>query len=105
MPSTLFPSPEQQDTLEGLLKQSGCPLEFYRYESQARCRRCLTLSPPVCVRLVREEGRDVSSQYGRRDEACPASTGGRGGGTLPTARPDARARHFDMLWVVRQVYA
>jgi len=32
------------------------------------------------VRLVREEGRGVSSQYGRRDEACPVSTGGRVGG-------------------------
>jgi len=42
-----------------------------------------------CVRLVREEGRDVSSQYGRRDQACPVSTGGRGGergGSLLRAR-------------------
>jgi len=28
---------------------------------------------------VREEGRDASSQYGRRDETRPVSTGGRGG--------------------------
>ena len=26
-----------------------------------------------------EEGRDVSGQYGKRDETCPISTGGRGG--------------------------
>jgi len=26
------------------------------------------------------EGRDVSSQYGRRDETCPVSTGGGAGG-------------------------
>jgi hypothetical protein len=31
------------------------------------------------VRSVREEGRDVSGQYGRRDETCPVSTGGRAG--------------------------
>ena len=31
-------------------------------------------------RVVREEGGGVSSQYGRRDETCPVSTGGRGGG-------------------------
>ena len=35
---------------------------------------------------VREEGRDASSQYGRRDETRPVSTGGRGGrGGAPEA--------------------
>jgi len=44
------------------------------------------------VRLVREEGRDVSSQYGRRDETCPVSTGGRGGGgLLEVQRADVHA--------------
>ena len=34
----------------------------------------------VHVQLVRGEGRGVSSWYGRRDVACPVSTGGKGGG-------------------------
>jgi hypothetical protein len=46
------------------------------------------------VRLVRKEVRDVSGQYGWRDETCPASTGGRGEGGVPprTHRPAPRGR-------------
>ena len=32
------------------------------------------------VHIVRGEGRDMSNQYGGRDETCPLCTGGRGGG-------------------------
>jgi hypothetical protein len=41
------------------------------------------------VQLVRKEGRDVSSQFGRRDETCPVSTGGRKGGGSARAGPVA----------------
>ena len=42
--------------------------------------RSTTLPLQRRVRLVRKEGRDVSSYYGKRDEKCPGSTGGRGEG-------------------------
>jgi hypothetical protein len=35
------------------------------------------------MRLVRGEGRDISSYYGGRDVTCPVSTGGRGGCARP----------------------
>ena len=43
------------------------------------------------VQSVREEGRDVSSQYGRRDEPCPVSTGG-GTRRVPCCSPGASVR-------------
>ena len=56
-----------------------------REERSSRPRRRWSFSSSAArawrrVQSVREEGRDVSSQYGRRDETCPVSTGGRGGG-------------------------
>jgi hypothetical protein len=35
---------------------------------------CSTERKVPRVRSVREEGRNVSGQYGRRDETCPVST-------------------------------
>ena len=47
----------------------------------ASARRASTAGASIHarVRLAREEGQDLSSQYGRRDETCPVSTGGSGG--------------------------
>jgi hypothetical protein len=49
------------------------------------CRACAMQrrSAEAPVQLVRDEGRDVSSQYEMRDETCPVSAGRRrrGGGT------------------------
>ena len=50
------------------------------------------------VQLVRKEGRDVSSQFGRRDETCPVSTGGRkGGGGGGAARGRGRSHRAHRL--------
>ena len=51
-------------------------------------RQLAALARTRCVQLVRGEGRDVSSQYGVRDEMCPVSTGG-GVGARASARPCA----------------
>jgi hypothetical protein len=55
-----------------------------REERSSRPRRRWSFSSSAArawrrVQSVREEGRDVSSQYGRRDETCPVSTGRSGG--------------------------
>ena len=76
-----------------------CPTYPQRVKLAAMC--CEFPCPlPACsvrgggtrrVQSVREEGRDVSSQYGRRDETCPVSTGG-GTRRVPCCSPGASVR-------------
>ena len=53
---------------------------------------CAPAGPRYGEGSVREEGRDASSQYGRRDETRPVSTGGRGGGSSLRGRACRAAR-------------
>jgi len=74
---------------------SDLHLRWAREELRGETERRRRAPPALRVRLARGEGRDVTAQYGGKDETCSVSTGGKGGGaggSTPPTRPPLRKR-------------